>query len=87
LGNSTEKLSFEIENAEYRIEKECSELRRHVLIAKEERIEEIYNLSDKLIEKIDIHQKCAIQKNFEMNELKQKARELINQVNILIQQE
>ena len=50
---------------------------------KEERIEEINQLSDKLIEKIDIHQKCSIQKFFEMNESKQKAKELINQVNIL----
>ena len=82
----TEKLSFEIENVEYLIEKECSELRRLVLLAKEERIEEINQLSDKLIEKIDIHQKCSIQKFFEMNESKQKAKELINQVNISIKQ-
>ena len=86
LENSTEKFSFEIENAEYVIKEECSEIRRHVLLAKEERIEEINQLSGKLIQRIDAYQQSIIKKNSEMKESKQHGKKLIEHVKTSIEQ-
>ena len=59
LEKKVNKLIFEMENGEYLITEKCKELKREVQLAKEEKIEEINQLSESLFLKIDTYEeKC-----------------------------
>ena len=58
-----------------------NELRRQVQLAKEEKIKEIDQQCDELFEKITRYEEKCKSKYREMNEPKQRATELIKQVN------
>jgi hypothetical protein len=81
------KLTFEIDNGECLIRKNCSQLRKQVQSAKENRINEINKHCEGLLKKIDLFEEKRIRKYKEMNLLKQQDDEFIKLVNESIQQQ
>ena len=81
------KLIFEVENGEYLILDNFRELRRQVQLAKEEKIQEINQHCDVILQKIENYEEECINKYKELNESKHQANQLIKLVNDAIQQQ
>ena len=81
------KLIFEVENGEYLITVDCLELRTQIKLAKEEKIKEINQHSDALLQKVDTFEEKCIRKYKEMNVSTQQINELIDLVKDAIHQQ
>ncbi len=81
------KLIYEVDNGEYLILDNFRELRRQVQLAKEEKIQEINQQSDLILQKIETYEEDCINKYKEIGESKHQANQLIKLVNDSIEQQ
>lgn len=88
LDNLANKLNFELDNGEHLIKEHCTDLKRQVQLAKEERIGQISNQGDLMIERIESYEQNCIQKYQEMKKIKKiEKKELLTQVTNVIQKQ
>ncbi len=87
LGDSVNKLMYEISNSDYIIKEKCSELRKQVHLTKQKRILEIEKHSENMIEQIDLYEQNCIRRYSRTKQSKQQVDKLVNKINSLIQQQ
>lgn len=83
----TSKLSFEIENGEDMIKEHCIELRRLVQLAAEQRVNEINNYGELLVQQINDYEKDCTKQLAISDETKKQSSNVIFQVNLFLSEQ
>lgn len=87
LDDSVNSLLFEMNNSDFIIREQFSELRRQVVLTKDEKIHEIEKHTNGMIERINAYEQDCIQKYSKIKQSRQQADKLVNKINSLVRQQ